>query len=245
MPSSRCGKGKLPSLVPPPNGVIRCHVGAAGAYFAQEIASSGWLEMTPYKRSPFEATLRNGETVLIRPVTEADKHLLEVGFEHLSDRSRYFRFLRPISKLSEKQLNYFTDTEEPNHVALAALSLGRAGPDPAGIARYIVLEDGTDTAEFAITVVDSYQGVGLGSLLFGTLAYHAVGNGIAEFVGLVHRENKPMLHLLNELEASVTRLDSFERELSVALHHDPELYPATPAGEAMRQAYRLAAGGTG
>ena len=205
----------------------------------------GRFEMIPNKPSSFTVTLRNGKTVLIRPVTKADKHLLEIGFEHLSERSRYFRFLRPIKRLSDKELDYFTDVRGPDHFAVAALDVSSASSDPAGIGRYVRLDPETEKAEFAITVVDSHQGAGLGSLLFGTLAHHAVGNGIAEFIGLVHRENKPMLRLLSELDANVVQLDAFEEERCIALHRDPDLYPATPTGEAIRQAYRLAAGGTG
>ncbi len=45
---------------------------------------------------PIKTCLRDGTPILIRAVEPEDKHLLEIGFEHLSDRSRYFRFLHTV-----------------------------------------------------------------------------------------------------------------------------------------------------
>ena len=50
---------------------------------------------------PFErAVLRYGSVVHIRPIGPGDRALLQVGFEQLSDESRYRRFLHPVAELT-------------------------------------------------------------------------------------------------------------------------------------------------
>lgn len=151
---------------------------------------------------PFSAALKNGTPVLIRGVTQDDRHLLEIGFEHLSARAKYFRFLGAHKNLSERELDKFTATNEPDHVAIGALLTGTPEPEPIGIARYIRLPDQQHVAEIAITIADSEQRQGLGSLLLGVLAKFAQRNGITEFNALVHRENTAMLGLLGHFEGA-------------------------------------------
>lgn len=193
----------------------------------------------------FETTLRNGARVLIRAVTPDDRPLLEIGFSHLSDRSRYFRFLAPKSALSERDLDYFTNTHGDDHVAIGALDIGFTPPKPVGIARYVRLRDRRDAAEIAITVIDSHQGLGLGSVLIGTLAHHAATHGVTSFVALVHEDNEKMLHLFKELGGREESDLDGEVEMVIPLHRNPAAYPKTKTGNAMREAYQFAARDSG
>ena len=150
------------------------------------------------KLTPFPPTLKNGVSVLVREVTPADRHLLEIGFAHLSDRARYFRFLGAHNTLSEKERDRFKAANDPTHVAVGALVIDGPIPNPIGIARYIRLPDQKHVAEIAITIADSHQNQGLGSLLIGVLAKFAKRGGITEFNALVHCENTAMLGLLDQ-----------------------------------------------
>lgn len=65
------------------------------------------------KLTPFPTTLKNGASVLVRKVTSTDRHLLEIGFAHLSDRARYFRFLGALhSAISVRVLKSTADNRE-------------------------------------------------------------------------------------------------------------------------------------
>lgn len=189
---------------------------------------------------PFVATLRDGTRALIREVGPEDRHHIEVGFDHLSTRSQYFRFLASVSKLSDRQLSRFTRENTPDHVAIGAISPGPDPAEPMGIARFVRLPDRPSAAEFAVTVVDDFQGLGLGTLLLGVLARIAHDQHVSRFMGLVHARNSAMRNLLDELGGTVHRRDGIELGITIPLHEDPADYPATPAGEAFRQAYRLA-----
>ncbi|MGZ6855331.1 MAG: GNAT family N-acetyltransferase, partial [Mycobacteriaceae bacterium] len=105
--------------------------------------------------------LRDGSDVLIRQVQPGDAPLLAEGFRRLSTESRWLRFLTGKPKLSQAELRYFTEVDHHDHEALGALNHvdGRG----LGIARYIRHDDDPEAAEIAVTVVDDWQGRGLGT----------------------------------------------------------------------------------
>ena len=192
--------------------------------------------------APIHASLKDGTPVLIRPIEPADAGLLKLGFSHLSDEARQFRFLRAVPQLSEEDLWFLTHPDHDGHEALGAADLSTEPPEPVGVARHVRLPDDPATAEVAVTVVDDHQGRGLGTLLFGLLARVASSKGIDGFVALIHAENSGMRTLLADLGAIRTATHGTEREYRLPLHTDPSRYPDTQAGHAFRAAYRLAEG---
>lgn len=189
---------------------------------------------------PFTTTLRDGTAVLVREVRPEDRSLVEVGLDHVSRETLYFRFLASVSRLSDAQLAHFTRENTRDHIAIGAVSSGTEQLEPLGIARFVRLPDNPNAAEFAVTVVDDHQGKGLGTLLLGVLAKLACAVGVTRFFGLVHAENGAMLHLLDQLGGTVHRREGAEIGITVPLHRDSGHYPQTPAGDAFRTAYALA-----
>jgi RimJ/RimL family protein N-acetyltransferase len=144
--------------------------------------------------------LRDGTPVLVRPIGPDDKELLRDGFSRLSEESRFRRFLAPIAELGDPMLIYLTEIDYVDHFAWIAVLSGE--PDCGiGVARYVRLRDDPEVAEAAITVVDEYQGRGLGSILLGLLGARAVEAGITAFRAYVLDDNAPMRELLEGLGA--------------------------------------------
>lgn len=148
--------------------------------------------------------LRDGSAVLIRKVQRGDAALLAAGFARLSAESRQLRFLTSKPSLTPAELRYFTEIDHHNHEALGAL-------DPVdgrglGIARYIKHTEDPAGAEVAVTVIDEWQGRGLGSELLNRLADRARQEGFHHFTALVAADNAAVLGLLHEsrLGARVT-----------------------------------------
>jgi GNAT superfamily N-acetyltransferase len=153
-----------------------------------------------------EVQLRDGATVIVRPIRASDRDLLLDGFERLSPQSRYRRFLAPMEDLPEPMLRYLTEVDHHDHEAIGAI-------DPVsghgiGIARYVRLADRPDAAEAAVTVADDWQGRGLGTLLLGALADRARAEGILTFTGVVLAANQEMLEVLEP----VARVRVVDRE---------------------------------
>jgi len=169
------------------------------------------------KRAPFDAILKNGQPVLVREVTPADRHLLEIGYAQLSSQSRYFRFLAARHDLTPSELDKFTARNSEDHVAIGALTQGTPIPQPIGIARYVRFPDQPHKAEIAITIVDAVQRQELGSLLLEALWINAERSGISEFYALVHRDNEAMLGLLERYGARLSPLAGEEIEVSLPI----------------------------
>ena len=145
--------------------------------------------------------LRDGSQVLIRQVQSTDALLLADGFARLSPRSRRMRFLTTKKELSGAELRYFTDIDHHDHEALGALSA--ADGRGVGIARYIRDAHDLQAAEIAVTVVDKWQGRGLGTELLTRLSGRARSEGICRFTALVAEDNMAMARLLRNMSASL------------------------------------------
>jgi GNAT superfamily N-acetyltransferase len=149
--------------------------------------------------------------VEIRPIEPEDKDALARGFDRLSERSRYRRFLSPRGPLTQAELRYFTELDHHDHEALVAVD-----PDTGegvGVARFVRSSAEPNIAELAVAVADDWQGHGIGSLLAGELAKRAREEGITCFTALALAGNDAMLGLLQELgqvRAGETRLGTVE-----------------------------------
>jgi RimJ/RimL family protein N-acetyltransferase len=111
------------------------------------------------------------------------------------------RFLTGKKELSGAELRYFTDVDHHDHEALGALN--HADGRGVGIARYIRHADDPQTAEIAVTIVDDWQGRGLGAELLTRLSGRARCEGIHRFTALVAADNRAMAGLLRNMSASL------------------------------------------
>ena len=185
----------------------------------------------------YRFTLKDGTRVLVRPIRPEDKKLLQRGVAQLSEVSRYRRFMRAVTELSESQLEYLTEIDYVNHMAWGALDLSGPKPRGAGVARYVRTEEDPTKAEVAVTVLDAYQGRGLGTLLLGVLARTAAANGIHAFIAYVLHENAPMMRIFFDLGGRAES-DGDVLRVEVPVPEDPQDFPNTAAGRAFRAVAR-------
>lgn len=147
-----------------------------------------------------QARLDDGTPVEIRLIRPSDKELLRRGFDRLSADSRYRRFLSSKRSLSDGELRYFTSVDGFDHFALIALRRTANGEDEGlGTARFIRLDADRTCAEAAVTVIDDWQGKGLGRLLLLRLIVAARERGVRHFRAHVLVDNRKMHSLLEEL----------------------------------------------
>jgi RimJ/RimL family protein N-acetyltransferase len=134
--------------------------------FLSEAQAARQAGLARAARSPARGkrvVLRDGSTVLIRPVRSTDAPLLADGFARMSPQSRWMRFLGTKTSLSAAELRYLTDVDHHDHEAIGALSA--ADGRGVGIARYVRDTNDPRSAEIAVTIVDDWQGRGLGTEL--------------------------------------------------------------------------------
>jgi len=164
--------------------------------------------------------LRDGSAVLIRQVRGTDAPLLADGFARLGAASRQMRFLGVKKHLSAAELRYFTDVDHHDHEALGALD--RAGGHGVGIARYIRDADDPQAAEIAVTIVDDWQGRGLGTELLAALSDRARQEGIRRFTALADPGNVAVAALLRSAGARLVGRGRGTVEYEIMLARRPE-----------------------
>jgi RimJ/RimL family protein N-acetyltransferase len=184
--------------------------------------------------SAAEYPLRDGSCVRVRPIRPEDRDRLREGLHRLSAASRYHRFLAAVSELSDEQLRYFTEVDQVNHLAWIALDPAVPGEPAVGVARCIRLPANPRIAEVAVTVLDTYQGRGLGTLLLGLLSRTAVARGIRTFRAYVDEDNEAMLRIFRDLGAQVGRTDSGVCHLDIPVPDDPDTLPDTATGRVFK-----------
>jgi RimJ/RimL family protein N-acetyltransferase len=141
--------------------------------------------------------LRDGSRARLRQIHSSDKELLLRGFERLSKESRYRRFLAPTPQLSEAMVRYLTEVDHHDHEAIIALD--EESGEGIGVARYVRNSARPDVAEVAVTVIDDWQGRGLGTLLLDVISARAREEDIRSFTALMLATNQEMMNLLERL----------------------------------------------
>jgi GNAT superfamily N-acetyltransferase len=141
--------------------------------------------------------LRDGAHIRIRQGHSSDKDLLRRGFERLSPESRYRRFLAPMLELTDSMVEYLTEIDHHNHEAMVALDEQRG--EGIGVARYVRDAARRERAEFAVTVIDDWQGRGVGTLLLDVLSARAREEGITTLTAVMLATNQEMMDVLTNL----------------------------------------------
>lgn len=141
--------------------------------------------------------LKDGARMRIRLIKPSDKAALARGFAQLTAASRYDRFMGHKSTLTEEDLEYFTDVDGFDHFAIAMVLLSDGDEElPVGTARFVRLRDRDDVAEAAVTIIDAYQGRGLGTILLQRLLGAAWERNIRWFHFELWARNLGMKHLI-------------------------------------------------
>jgi GNAT superfamily N-acetyltransferase len=179
-------------------------------------------------------TLRDGSRVRLRQIHSSDGELLLRGFERLSGESRYRRFLAPTPQLSEAVVRYLTEVDHHDHEAIVALE--EESGEGIGVARYVRNGARPDVAEVAVTVVDDWQGRGLGTLLLEVVSARARGEDIRSFTALMLATNREMITLLERLGP----LRVVDREVGTVEIEMP--IPELGLSPVLRKLLRIAAG---
>jgi RimJ/RimL family protein N-acetyltransferase len=122
-------------------------------------------------------------------------------YEKLSSRSRRLRFVSPPHHLAPWQLDHLSDLDPKHSSIWVARDDGPPQSVGAGLARCMRMAESRDTAEVAFTVLDDYQGRGLGRIFLDLVMRYGRANGLKLLLGYVLPENGPMLHLFRRAGA--------------------------------------------
>lgn len=100
-------------------------------------------------------------------------------------------------------LSCLADVDQVNREAICMSDLSQDPSRGVGVARYIRDAENPESAEFAIVVLDDYQGLGAGTLLLESLIRRARSNGIRYLNGITFPENIKLQRLLRKFETRI------------------------------------------
>ena len=130
------------------------------------------------------------------------------GFDELSPESRHLRFFTAVRELPPGLRARLAAVDGWHNAAVVAFDAAAVLPDhpegkPVGVARWMSGNDGPP--ELSVTVIDAYQGMGVGSRLMDHLLVLARRRGVHRIIADVLRENLGMRALVNRYRAVVQR----------------------------------------
>jgi RimJ/RimL family protein N-acetyltransferase len=149
------------------------------------------------------AVLEDGTRVTLRPIVADDREELRRAFRKTSPKTRYLRFLGVVGDLSDAMLDYLTNVDQKDHVAIVATVTSDDLKEERGIgvARFIRVAGERDVAEAAVTVTDEMQRKGVGTLLVRELGRAAVAHGVRRLRADVLADNATMRAILESAGA--------------------------------------------
>ncbi len=155
-----------------------------------------------------EWTMRNGETVLIRPIRPEDEPAMVRFHESLSERTVYHRYLQVLNlsqRVAHERLIRICFIDYARQMALVA-----ERTDPQTGQKQIIAVGrlqglGQPEAEFSIVVTDDFQNMGLGSELLRRLIDIGRQEGVKTIVADILAENTAMQKVAERLGFRIQR----------------------------------------
>jgi acetyltransferase len=165
------------------------------------------LAIAPYpKKYVSTQKLKNGVSVVLRPIKPEDEERLNKLITSLSKETMRFRFFQIIKEMTHDTLTRYCNIDYDREVAIVAELQEKGDSKIIGVVRLILEPDGKN-GEFAILVADQWQGLGLGSKLMRSLLDIAKDMRLQRIFGYVMTDNKKMLQLCNKKGFKVENLD--------------------------------------
>lgn len=196
-----------------------------------------------------DLTLPDGGVMRLRLAQPEDREGIIRAFALLSEETRVQRWFYPKMRLTEQEIDALVSPADEDHGAISAIELDRDGQEKSGIgmARFVRSRDDPSAAEIAITIVDGWQGLGIGRILLHRLLAMMSERRIPWAEGRLQAENRRMRALL---EPYVPH-GGFRRDGSALLFRFPVPKPDDPlmaqlarnAAAVARMFKRMAEGG--
>jgi len=150
----------------------------------------------PGQALPGEFLLRDGTPAMIWPLLPTDAGTLREGFRRLSPDSRQRRFLATLAELDDPMIRLLVDSVDGvHHIALLLIALPPEGGEPVGVAHLVPDPADPASADIAVTVLDDWQGRGVGTALVSSLMQRRPA-AVTRLRTLVAADNRASLALL-------------------------------------------------
>lgn len=158
------------------------------------------LAICPYPKAlESRVELREGRSLLLRPIVPEDEPRLHEGFAQLTPEEIRMRFLVPMGTLTQMLAARFTQLDYDRDMALVLTEHQPPGQSEIYAVVRLSADPDNEQAEFAIIVRHDMTGQGLGRTLMQRIIDYARSRGIREVWGVALPQNKAMRSLSHSL----------------------------------------------
>jgi len=165
------------------------------------------LVISPYPKK-YETLwrLRDGRTVLLRPIKPEDELLWLEMFRNFSNESIRYRFFRAIRDTPHEMRVRYCNIDYDREIAIIAELTEDGERKIMGVVRVPIEPDGK-TGEFAFIVADPWQGLGLGSKLVDYMIEICKNKGLETLYGVILRDNTRAISLVKAMGFKIENVD--------------------------------------
>jgi len=166
----------------------------------------GQLAISPYpKQLEEDVQLRNGQTVLVRPIRAEDEARHQLFDAALTEEDRYKRYFSQRGKMSHEEMAILTQIDYEREMAFIAVRMDENNEqETLAVVRASIDPDNID-AEFAMIVRSDLQGLGLGKILLDKLIRYQKTKGTLYLTGMTMISNVGMATLAKKLGFEIQR----------------------------------------
>jgi len=171
----------------------------------QKVEPHQHLIISPYPKK-YESLwkLRDGRTVLLRPIKPEDEPLWLEMFQNFSEESIRFRFFQVIKDTPHEVRVRYCNIDYDREIAIVAEFNENGRRRIVGVAR-VNLEPDRKRGEIAFIVADPWQGLGLGTKLVDYVIEIAKDMGVEVLYAIMLEDNYRAINLAKTMGFVLTR----------------------------------------
>jgi acetyltransferase len=147
-------------------------------------------------------TMKNGETITIRPIRPEDEPLMVEFHQKLSERTVYLRYFQPLKlsqRVAHERLRRICFTDYDREMVLLGVHKGKTErPEVVAVGRLSKLHR-RDEAELAVLIHDRFQHLGIGTELFRRLIAIGRSENLRRLHSTILAENREMRAICQKL----------------------------------------------
>ncbi len=165
------------------------------------------LVISPYPKK-YETLwkLRDGRTVLLRPIKPEDEPLWLEMFQSFSEESIRYRFFQIIKDTPHEVRVRYCNIDYDREIAIVAELTEEGRRKILGVVRLIIEPDGR-SGEIAFIVADPWQGLGLGTKMIEYVIEISKDKGLETIYGIMLPDNRRAIKVMKEMGFVIEYLD--------------------------------------
>ena len=165
------------------------------------------LVISPYPKK-YETTwkLRDGRTVLLRPIKPEDEPMWLEMFKNFSEQSIRYRFFEIIKDTPHEVRIRYCNIDYDREVAIVAEMAEDGRRRILGVVR-LIMEPDLKTGEVAFIVADPWQGLGLGSKMLDYMIEICKDKKLETIYGVVFKDNTRAVGLMKRMGFNLQPID--------------------------------------